>query len=163
MALTNRTRSVPRYGTAAGTGALAALILVGVCGSPAYVGWAGSTDANSAAGWFLRLLAWPAWSFDTAEPVGRRHQPPGRAAGGPRGGLPLAAARLAGGPRTGSASQFFTGWAAYVLASGFASLFAAFAAPEPSLLVAIQSAGTGATYGFLAGWIIGTASLGGRA
>ena len=162
MALTNRTRSVPRYGTAAGTGALAALILVGVCGSPAYVGWAGSsTDANSAAGWFLRLLAWPAWSFDTAEPVATNLRAVLLVVLAAVFLWLLPASQVARVP--GSASQFFTGWAAYVLASGFASLFAAFAAPEPSLLIAIQSAGTGATYGFLAGWIIGTASLGGRA
>ena len=63
----------------------------------------------------------------------------------------------------GSGTQFFSGWAAYVLASGFASLIAAFLGPEPALLTAIQAGGAGATYGFLSGWVIGAASLGGRA
>ncbi|MCM0677589.1 hypothetical protein NCC78_23290 [Micromonospora phytophila] len=166
MALSNRPRTTGGYGTAAGTGALAALILVAVCGSPAYVGWAaGHTDVDSAGGWFLRLLAWPAWRFD---------------GGGETGGLLatnlravllviLAAVFLYLLPASqvarvqGSASQFFSGWAAYVLAGGFAALLAAFLGPDPSLLAAMQAAGTGATYGFLSGWIIGTASLGGRA
>ncbi|QGN46474.1 hypothetical protein GKC29_06265 [Micromonospora sp. WMMC415] len=165
MALTNRTGTVGRYGTAAGTGAAAALILVAVGGSPAYVGWAGQhTDSSSAGGWFLRLLAWPAWSNDP-------DMPGGLFAANLRAVLLVAlaavllyllpAAQAARVP--GSASQFFTGWAAYALAGGLASLLAVFAGPDPSLLTAVQSGGTGATYGFLAGWIVGTASLGGRA
>ncbi|RKN42713.1 hypothetical protein [Micromonospora endolithica] len=162
MALTNRTRPIPRYGTAAGTGTLATLVLVGVCGSPAYVEWAGSaTDATSAAGWFLRLLAWPAWSFDTAEPVAANLRAVLLVVLAAVFLWLLPASQVARVP--GSASQFFTGWAAYALAGGLASLLAAFAAADPSMLLALQSAGTGATYGFLAGWIIGTASLGGRA
>ncbi|MER5336435.1 hypothetical protein [Micromonospora sp. NPDC002717] len=165
MALTNPPRAGGRYGTAAGTGALAALLLVAVCGSPAYVGWATGTDPNSAGGWFLQLLAWPAWRFDGGDASG------GLLVANLRAVLLviLAVVFLYLLPATqvarvqGSASQFFSGWAAYVLAGGFASLLAAFLGPDPSLLTAIQSAGTGATYGFLSGWIIGTASLGGRA
>ena len=57
MALTStRTR------TTTGAGVLAALILVFLFGSPPYVEWAKNhTNANEAGGWFLRLLAWPAW------------------------------------------------------------------------------------------------------
>ncbi|SCL62397.1 hypothetical protein GA0070606_3616 [Micromonospora citrea] len=165
MALSNPPRTGGRYGTAAGTGALAALLLVAVCGSPAYVGWAAGTDPNSAGGWFLQLLSWPAWRFDGDGAAG------GLVAGNLRAVLLviLAVVFLYVLPASqvarvqGSASQFFSGWAAYVLASGFASLIAAFLGPDPALLVALQSAGAGATYGFLSGWIIGTASLGGRA
>ncbi|MBQ1072425.1 hypothetical protein KBX06_04470 [Micromonospora sp. C31] len=165
MALTNPSRTGGRYGTAAGTGALAALLLVAVCGSPAYVGWAAGTDPNSAGGWYLQLLSWPAWHFS---------------GNGATGGLFVANLRavllvifaaiflyLLPASQVarvqGSQTQFFSGWAAYVLASGFASLLAAVLGPEPSVLTAIQAGGAGATYGFLAGWIIGTASLGGRA
>lgn len=42
-------------------------------------------------------------------------------------------------------------------------MLAALLGPAPSLLGALQDASTGAGYGFLTGWIIGTASLGGRA
>ncbi|GAB3951269.1 hypothetical protein GCM10027614_52990 [Micromonospora vulcania] len=63
----------------------------------------------------------------------------------------------------GSVSQFFSGWAAYVLAAGLAAVLAALFGPDPSMLGALQDASAGAGYGFLTGWIIGTASLGGRA
>ncbi|MEV6368636.1 hypothetical protein AB0L86_17285 [Micromonospora musae] len=166
MALTNRTGAVSRYGTAAGTGALAALVLVAVAGSPAYTGWAGNhTDPNSAAGWYLRLLAWPAW----------------RIHGGDQGGgvfaadlraillVILAAALLYVLPASqvarvpGGFSQFFSGWAAFVLAGGLAGLLAVLLGPGSSMLGALQAAGEGASYGFLSGWVIGVASLGGRA
>ncbi|MEH0841375.1 hypothetical protein V6U81_03135 [Micromonospora sp. CPCC 205711] len=165
MALTNRPRTVSGYGTAAGTGTLAALILVGVCGSPWYVAWADHTDPNSAGGWFVRLLAWPAWRLDSAEPG------QGVLATDLRAILLLvfAAAFLYLLPTSqvarvqGSASQFLSGWAAYALASGVATLLAALLTADGSMLAAFQTTGTGATYGFFAGWIIGLASLGGRA
>jgi hypothetical protein len=165
MASTNRSGAVSRYGTAAGTGTLAVLVLVAVCGSPLYVRWAaGNTDPNSAGGWFLQLLAWPAWRFDEG---------PGRGVLGVdlRAILLviLAAALLYVLPASqvarvqGSLSQFFSGWSAYVLAAGLAALLSALLGPDRSLLAALQAAGTGASYGFLSGWIIGAASLGGRA
>ena len=166
MALTNRPRTVSGYGTAAGTGSLAALLLVAVCGSPMYVGWVQDhTDPNSAGGWFLRLLAWPAWKLHSDDP----HQ--GVLATDLRAVLLviLAVVFLYLLPTSqvarvqGSASQFFSGWAAYVLAAGFAALLAALLGPDGSLYAAFQATGTGVTYGFFAGWVIGLASLGGRA
>ncbi|MFE9201028.1 hypothetical protein [Micromonospora sp. NPDC007230] len=166
MALRNRPRIVSRYGTAAGTGALAALLLVGVCGSPVYVGWVQDhTDPNGAGGWFLRLLAWPAWRLHADDPS------QGVLAADLRAILlvVLAAALLYLLPATqvarvqGSASQFLSGWAAYALAGGFAGLLATLLGPGGSLLGAFQTASAGVGYGFFAGWIIGLASLGGRA
>ncbi|MBQ0891975.1 hypothetical protein KBX37_02475 [Micromonospora sp. U56] len=166
MALTNRPRTASGYGTAAGTGTLAALILVGVCGSPWYVDWAEAhTDPNSAGGWFLRLLAWPAWRLEAA---GGEH---GVLATDLRAILLLvfAATFLYLLPTSqvarvqGSVSQFLSGWSAYVLAAATATLLAALLTSDGPLLADFQTTGTGATYGFFAGWIIGTASLGGRA
>ncbi|MFR9779272.1 hypothetical protein ACL02O_24850 [Micromonospora sp. MS34] len=165
MALTNRPRTVSGYGTAAGTGALAALLLVGVCGSPLYVGWVQDTDLNGAGGWFLRLLAWPAWQLHADDPS------QGVLATDLRAALLLilAAALLYLLPAAqvarvqGGVSQFLSGWAAYILAAGFAALLSALLGPAGSLLAAFQGTGTGVTYGFFAGWIIGLASLGGRA
>ncbi|MFI2661733.1 hypothetical protein [Micromonospora carbonacea] len=163
---TGRSGSLGRYGTAAGTGTLAVLLLVAVCGSPLYVGWAeGRTDPGSAGGWFLRLLAWPAWRFGFGDPG------QGTLASDLRAILlvVLAAALLYLLPASqvarvpGSVSQFFSGWGAYVLAAGLAGLLGTLLGPAPSLLAALQAASAGAGYGFLAGWIIGTASLGGRA
>ncbi|MBM0233102.1 hypothetical protein JNW91_15270 [Micromonospora sp. STR1_7] len=164
--LFHRSGPVSRYGTAAGTGALAVLLLVGICGSPAYTGWAATqTDPDSAGAFYLRLLAWPAWRLDADG------QPGGLFAADLRAVLLvvlavallylLPAAQVARVP--GSVSQFFSGWAAYVLAGGLAAVLAALLGPDPSMLGALQDASAGAGYGFLSGWIIGTASLGGRA
>jgi hypothetical protein len=166
MGLFHRSGPVSRYGTAAGTGALAVLLLVGICGSPAYTGWAGTrADPASAGDYYLRLLAWPAWRLDADG------QPGGLLAADLRAVLLvvlavallylLPAAQVARVP--GPVSQFFSGWAAYVLAGGLAAVLAAPFGPDPSLLGALQDASSGASYGFLSGWIIGTASLGGRA
>ncbi|MEV4658985.1 hypothetical protein [Micromonospora sp. NPDC049301] len=166
MGLFHRTGPVSRYGTAAGTGALAVLLLVGICGSPAYTGWAGTpATPDSAGGYYLRLLAWPAWRLDADG------QPGGLLAGDLRAVMLvvlavallylLPAAQVARVPSP--VSQFFSGWAAYVLAGGLAAVLATPFGPDPSLLGALQDASAGASYGFLSGWIIGTASLGGRA
>ncbi|WP_229400917.1 hypothetical protein [Micromonospora okii] len=166
MTVTHRPGAIGRYGSAAGTGILAVLVLVGVCGSPMYVRWAeDNTDPNSAGGWFLQLLAWPAWRF-AADGSGQ-----GVLGADLRAILlvVLAAALLYVLPVSqvarvqGSLSQFFSGWGAYVLAAGAAALLSTLFGPDRSLLAALQAAGTGASYGFLSGWIIGTASLGSRA
>ncbi|MFF0368051.1 hypothetical protein [Micromonospora sp. NPDC005087] len=142
------------------------LLLVGICGSPAYTGWVGTqTDPASAGAYYLRLLAWPAWRLDADG------QPGGLLAADLRAVLLvvlavallylLPTAQVARVP--GPVSQFFSGWAAYVLAGGLAAVLAAPFGQDPSLLGALQDASSGAGYGFLCGWIIGAASLGGRA
>lgn len=158
MALTNR------YKTATGAGTLAALILVLVFGSPWYADWArDNTNPNTAGGWFLRLLGWPAWRFDSGDSVQDvvaadlkailvvvltalfLYLLPGSQ---------LARAR-------GTLSQFFAGWAAFIFAGAFAALLTALIRSNPSLLGAFRAAGEGAGYGFFVGWIIGIAALGG--
>ncbi|SCL40037.1 hypothetical protein GA0074692_5572 [Micromonospora pallida] len=166
MSLTSRGGVDRRRSTATGTGTLAVLVLVGVGGSPGYTGWAeANTDPNSAAGWFLRLLAWPSWRFDSDRPMETLFTDGLRALL-----LVVLAAVLLyllpgpqSAPAAGLLSQLFSGWGAYVFAAGFAALLSALLGAESSLFAAVQSAGTGAAYGFFAGWIIGVASLGGRA
>lgn len=157
MALTNR------YKTATGAGTLAAFILVLVFGSPWYADWVrDNTNPNTAGGWFLRLLAWPAWRFNSSDSVQDvvaadlkailvvvltalfLYLLPGSQ---------LARAR-------GTLSQFFAGWAAFVFAGAFAALLTTLIRANPSLLGAFRAAGEGATYGFFVGWIIGIAALG---
>src|SRR3954470_23226008 len=145
MALTNR------YKTATGAGTLAALILVLVFGSPWYADWAAdNTDPNTAGGWWLRLLAWPHWRFDSDDSL--------------RSiiiadlkailvvvltllflfllpGSQLARAR-------GTISQFFAGWGAYIFAGAFAALLTTLFLANPLLVNAFQSATSGAAYGF---------------
>nr|MDT0662661.1 hypothetical protein [Micromonospora sp. DSM 115978] len=158
MALTNR------YKTATGAGTLAALILVLVFGSPWYADWArDNTNENTAGGWFLQLLAWPAWRFDSDDSIQDLiaadlkaillvvltalflYLLPGSQ---------LARAR-------GTLSQFFAGWAAFIFAAAFAALLTALIQSNPSLLGAFRAAGSGTSYGFFTGWIIGIAALGG--
>jgi hypothetical protein len=158
MALTNR------YKTATGAGTLAALILVLVFGSPWYADWArNNTDVTTADGWFLRLLSWPAWRFDSNDSVQNivaadlkaflvvvltalfLYLLPGSQ---------LARAR-------GTFSQFFAGWASYVFAGAFAALLTTLIQADPTLLGAFGAAGAGAAYGLFVGWIIGLATLGG--
>jgi len=158
MALTNR------YKTATGAGTLAALILVLVFGSPFYRDWVtDNTNENTAGGWFLRLLAWPAWRFDSGDSI------QDIIADDLRAilvvvlaavflyllvGTQLARAR-------GTLSQFFAAWGAYIFAGAFAALLTTLIRSNPSLLGAFQAAGAGATYGLFVGWIIGIAALGG--
>jgi hypothetical protein len=158
MALTNR------YKTATGAGTLAALLLVLVFGSPFYRDWVtDNTNENTAGGWFLRLLAWPAWRFDSGDTL------QDIIADDLRAilvvvftavflyllvGTQLARAR-------GTLSQFFAAWGAYVFAGAFAALITTLFRSNPTLLSAFQAAGAGATYGFFVGWIIGLVALGG--
>ena len=147
-----------RYRTAPGAGTLAALLLVLVFGSPAYVNWAqSSTDSNTAGGWFMRLLAWPAWRFDADDSVQQVVADDIKAILL----VILSFAFLAILPAARSGSQFLQGWAAYIFAAASAGLLAAFVQTGPTLLNAFQAAGTGAIYGLFVGWIVGAASLGG--
>ena len=158
MALGNRYKSVT------GAGTLAALILVLVFGSPWYADWASdNTNPDTAGGWWLRLLAWPRWSFDTSDSLRDI------VVGDLKAillviltaiflfllpGSQLARAR-------GTISQFFAGWASYIFAGGFAALLTTLFLANPSLLGAFQAAGNGAAYGLFVGWIVGIATLGG--
>jgi len=151
-----------RSRTTTGTGILAAAILVLAFGNPAYVDWVpDNTNPDTAGGWFLRLLAWPAWRFSSETPLRDL------VAADLKAILLIAftAVFLAtfGGPRKsgGRASQLLANWAAYVFAAAVAGLVAAFLLTNPSLLGAFQEAGTGGTYGLFTGWIIGLAAVAG--
>jgi len=158
MALGNRYKSAP------GSGTLAALILVLVFGSPWYADWAqDNTNPNSAGGWWLRLLSWPRWSFDTDDSL--RDVVVGDLKAILVVVLTMLFLYLLPGSQLararGTISQFLAGWAAYIFAGAFAALFATLFLTNPSLLGAFNAAGSGAGYGFFVGWIVGLASLGG--
>jgi len=158
MALGNRYKSAP------GAGTLAALILVLVFGSPWYSDWATrNTNPNTAGGWFLRLLAWPHWQFNSNDSL--RSIIVGDLKAILLVVLTLVFLLLLPGSQLararGTISQFFAGWSAYVFAGGFAALLTTLFLRNPSLLGAFQSAGNGAAYGLFVGWIIGLATLGG--
>ncbi len=152
-----------RYRTATGAGVIAALILVLVFGSPVYVDWANdNADPDTAGGWFLRLLAWPAWRFDADDSV-----------------QDVLAADIKAillivftavflalstnaqlGRARGTFSQLMAGWSGYIFAGAVAGLLTAFIRSDASLLGAFQAAGAGAIYGLFVGWIVGIATLG---
>ena len=158
MALGNRYKSAP------GAGTLAALILVLVFGSPWYADWVNeNTNPNTAGGWWLRLLAWPRWVFDSDDSL--RESIVGDLKAILLVVLTLLFLYLLPGSQLararGTISQFFAGWAAYIFAGGFAALLTTLFLANPSLLGAFQAAGNGAAYGLFVGWIIGLATLGG--
>jgi len=153
-----------RYKTATGAGTLAAFLLVLIFGSPWYVDWVtDSTDPDTAGGWFLRLLAWPAWSFNSDESLQDIFAADLKAILV----VVLAAVFLFMLPGSqlararGTLSQFFAGWSAYIFAGAFAALLTTLFRSNPSLLGAFQAAGSGAAYGLFTGWIVGIAALGG--
>jgi len=158
MALGNRFKSAP------GAGTLAALILVLVFGSTWYANWVShNTNPSTAGGWWLRLLAWPHWTFNSSDSLREILVADLRAILVVvftalflylLPGSQLARAR-------GTISQFFAGWASYIFAGGFAALVTTLFLKNPSMLGAFNSAGNGATYGLFVGWIVGLATLGG--
>jgi len=158
MALGNRYKSAP------GAGTLAALILVLVFGSPWYSDWANkNTNANTAGGWWLRLLAWPHWQFNSNDSL--RTIIVGDLKAILLVVLTLVFLLLLPGSQLararGTISQFFAGWGAYIFAGGLAALLTTLFLKNPSLLGAFQAAGNGAGYGLFVGWIVGLATLGG--
>jgi hypothetical protein len=160
MALGNRYKSAP------GAGTLAALILVLVFGSPWYADWVSkesNTNPTSAGGWWLRLLAWPHWEFNSNDSL--REIIVGDLKAILVVVLTLIFLLLLPGSQLararGTISQFFAGWAAYIFAGGFAALLTTLFLANPSLLGAFQAAGNGTAYGLFVGWIVGLATLGG--
>jgi hypothetical protein len=158
MALTNR------YKSATGSGTIAALVLVLVFGSPWYRDWVNDNYTDqTAGGWFLRLLAYPAWRFDTSDSLQDVLADDLRAILVVvltalflylLPGSQLARAR-------GTLSQLFAGWAAFIFAGAFAGLITTLVRSNPTLLSAFSAAGQGAAYGLFVGWIVGLATLGG--
>lgn len=142
---------------------LAAFLLVFIFGSPLYRDWAAqNTNANTAGGWFLRLLGWPAWSFDSSQSVSSLLADDLKAI------LVVVLAwvflRMSTGQQLararGTISQLFAGWGAYIFAAALAALLTAFIRSNPSLLTAFSAAGAGAIYGLFTGWVVGLATLG---
>jgi hypothetical protein len=152
------------YKSVTGAGTLAALILVLVFGSPWYFDWASKhANGNSGGDWWLRLLAWPHWEFNSNETL--RNVVVGDLKAILVVLLTLVFLYLLPGSQLararGTISQFFAGWAAYIFAASLAALLTTLFLANPSLVNAFQSATSGAAYGVFTGWIVGLATLGG--
>src|SRR6266516_4623145 len=124
-----------RVRTAPGVAVLAALILVLLFGNPAYVDWQKGHAGNDAWGFFLKTLAWPNWSFSSAQSLQTVLANDIKAIllivftgvfVAALAGAQLSSAR-------GSLSQFFAGWAGYIFAGAIAGLISAFIQANASL------------------------------
>jgi hypothetical protein len=150
MALFGRAR------TATGAGVIATLVLILVFGNEIYTEWAQRhADTSTVWGYFLRILAWPAWSVTYSDSFRDLLARDLRAlllllfvA------LVLATAGAAGA--TGGA-RFVIGWASLVFGSALAALVTAFINSNPTWLNALGSATEGSGYGLWVGWIVGIA------
>src|SRR5689334_1448097 len=147
MALTRTRRR-----TATGVGTFVAFLLVLVFGSPIFVDWVnGNTRADTAGGLFLRTLAWPAWSFNSAMPVRDVVANDLKAilfilfVG-------LFVTLLAGAELSrarGSLADLFSGWGAVIFAAAIAGFLTAFLSVQTGLYTALLWALTGAGYGLI--------------
>ncbi len=159
MAVTTGTR----VRTAPAVAVAAALLLVLIFGSPAYVDWAKHHASNNDGwGFFLNQLAWPAWSFSSDESVRTLLADDLKAIllvllTGLFVAL-LVSSQLSRARAT--ASQFVAGWGAYIFAAAVAGFFAAFVTVGASLVGAFGWAAAGAVYGLFVGWIVGIATFG---
>jgi hypothetical protein len=155
-----------RYRTATGAGVLAAFALILIFGSPFYADWVRSTaDPDSAGGWFLHLLAWPSWQFDADASLRDNLAAILRAVlllAFSAGFLALLPGSQLARVR-GTVSQLLAGWGAYIFAGAAAGLLTAVIRTDPSVLGAFEAAAGGAVYGLFVGWIVGLATMGGRA
>ncbi|WP_027345216.1 hypothetical protein [Hamadaea tsunoensis] len=155
-----RTRTV----AGAGTLGIAALVLIG--GSQPITEWVNKhTSADTAWGWFLRVLTWPHWAFgpdDNTNSAMRR-----LLAADLRALLLILFVALivafAAKSVTGGGGAFLLGWAAVIFGSALAAFITAFILSSPSLLTAFQLAAAGSTYGLFAGWIVGAITATGKA
>jgi hypothetical protein len=154
-----------RRTTATGIGTLVAAILVLVFGSPIFVDWVNrNTRSDTAGGLFLRTLAWPAWSFNSATPVRDLLAQDLKAI------LfivfvALFLTMLAGAELSrarGSMADLFSGWGAVIFAAALAGFITAFLSVHTGLFTALLWALGGAGYGLITGWIIALAQMGTR-
>jgi hypothetical protein len=155
-----RTRTV----AGAGTLGIAALVLIG--GSQPVAEWVDRhTSANTAWGWFLRVLTWPRWALgpdDKSNSAMRRLLSQDL-----RALLLIVFVALiiafAAKSVTGGGGAFLLGWAAVVFGSALAAFITAFILTSPSLLQSFQLAAEGSQYGLFAGWIVGAITATGKA
>jgi len=158
---TDRTVATMRTRTVAGAGILTTALLVLLFGNQAVTEWVDRhTNSNSAWGWFLDRLTWPAWALG----------PRNNSTGAMRDLLAndlralflvlfvalilgLAAKTISGG-----AAGFIIGWASLIFAAALAAFVTAFIVSNPSLLGALGAAEAGSAYGLFVGWIVGIAT-----
>ncbi len=151
---------VGRARTATGAGVIATVLLVLAFGNQAFTEWVGRhTDGNTVWGWFLRTLAWPAWTVRSTAPVRDLLAQDLRAVL-----LVVFVAVVLGFSSravTGTGG-FLLGWASLIFGSALAAFVTAFVASHSSWLGAFEAAGDGSKYGLFVGWLVGIAVAGAK-
>ena len=150
MALFGRAR------TATGAGVIATLVLILVFGNEIYTEWVQRhADVNTVWGYFLRILAWPAWSITYSDSLRNLLARDIRAM------LLLLFVALvlavAGAAAVSGGARFVIGWASLVFGSALAALVTTFINSSPTWLGALGAATQGSAYGLWVGWIVGIA------
>jgi hypothetical protein len=145
-----------RTRTVTGAGVIATAALVLIFGNQAFTDWVHNhTRANSAWGWFLRVLTWPSWLIGTSNTAGWRDV----LAQDLRALLLIvfvaAILGMVSKSVTGGSGGFFLGWSALIFASALAAFITTFIVSHPTLLSALAAAAAGSAYGLFVGWIVG--------
>ena len=151
---------VGRARTATGAGVVTTVLLVLLFGNQAFTEWvARHTDGASVLGWFLRTLAWPAWTVRSTIPVRDLLAEELRAV------LLIVFVALVLGlsSRAVVGAGVLLGWASLIFGSALAAFVAAFPASHSSWLGAFEAAGDGSRYGLFVGWLVGIAVAGAKA
>jgi hypothetical protein len=145
--------------TATGIGVITTVILVLAFGNQAFTEWVTRhTTGNDVWGWFLRILAWPAWAFGPRDRSNGAMQD--LLAQDMRALLLVLFVALVLGISAKAASGaggFVLGWAALILGSALAAFLTAFLASNSSTLGAFVAAAAASAYGLFIGWIVGAA------
>jgi hypothetical protein len=150
---------VGRARTATGAGVLTTALLVLLFGNQAFTEWvARHTDGASVWGWFLRTLAWPAWTVRSTIPIRDLFAQDLRAVL-----LVLFVALVLGfSSRAVTGGGLLLGWASLIFGSALAAFVAAFLASHSSWLGSFDAAGDGSRYGLFVGWLVGIAVAGAK-
>lgn len=152
-----------RVRSAAGTCAVATLVLVLAFGNPAFVSWVHRNESDqTAVGLFLRTLAWPSWHLSPINGSGAALRDLIAADLTAILLIVLVAVFVGAAAARRGIGVFLTGWGCAIIAAGVAGFLAAFVGHEASLHGSMLAAAAGATYGMFVGWVIGLAAVSGK-
>ncbi|MGA8112113.1 MAG: hypothetical protein WCA46_00470 [Actinocatenispora sp.] len=152
-----------RVRSAAGTCAIATLVLVLAFGNPAFVDWVHRNESDQTGlGLFLRTLAWPSWHLRPINGSGEALRDLIAADLTAILLIVLVAVLVGAVISRGGFGVFLAGWGCFIIAAGVAGFLAAFIGHDASIHGSMIAAAGGATYGMFVGWLIGLAAITGK-
>lgn len=147
--------------TLVGAGVLATALLVLIFGNQAATDWiANRTKPTSIWGWFLRILAWPAWLLSPDQQKGFTMRDVLAYDLRAIFLILFVALVLVMVWKTvgGGAAAFLVGWACVIFASALAAFATTWVLSNATLIGALDAAKLGSAYGLFVGWIVGIAT-----